>query len=174
VCVRGAATTHRSVVRGKLVEESELFKITKFFEVMMKEGINLFANFFSAKGNVENPQTSREVNITSSAQPHVLREKMKEKALTHGETVTATLSPVRLEKAMGKAYLYFCPMQAVEVLETITPGDGGDIPNEVIVEGLTVPASQEPGLYTLKNVKLSSNGTMQVIANEKTSWEVYI
>ena len=139
----------------------------------MKEGINLFANLFSSKGNVENPQTFTEVTVTSSAQPHVLREKMKEEKLTHGETVTANISPVRLESAFGKVHVYFCPMETVEVLEKITPGDGGDLPQDVIVEGLTVPAGQKSGLYSLKNVKLSSNGTMQVIANEKTTWEVY-
>ncbi len=139
----------------------------------MKEGINLFANLFSSKGNVENPQTFTEVTVTSSAQPHVLREKMKEEKLTHGETVTANISPVRLESAFGKVHVYFCPMETVEVLEKITPGDGGDLPQEVIVEGLTVPTGQKSGLYSLKNVKLSSNGTMQVVANEKTTWEVY-
>ncbi|HYC87126.1 MAG TPA: hypothetical protein VEB86_17960 [Chryseosolibacter sp.] len=140
---------------------------------MKKEGLGLFANFFSAKGNSENPQTSRDVEATSAAQPHVLREKMKEQQLTHGETVKANLSPVRLEFALGNAYVYFCPMKKVEILETITSGDGGDIPANVIVEGLTVPTEQTSGLYTLKNVKLSSNGTMQVIATENTTWEEY-
>jgi hypothetical protein len=140
---------------------------------MKKEGIFLFTNLFSSKGNVENPQTFTEVTATSSAQPHVLRQKMKEQQLTHGETVKATLSPVRLESVSGKAYVYFCPMETVLVHEKITPGDGGDIPPDVIVEGLVVPAGQKAGLYTLKNVKLSSNGTMQVMASENTSWEVY-
>jgi hypothetical protein len=138
---------------------------------MKAEGINLFANLFGSKGNVEKPETSAEVYITSSAQPHVLREKMKEQKLTHGETVTASLSPVRLEGVLGQMYLYFCPMRTIDVHETITPGDGGDIPAEVVVEGLTVPPGQKPGLYTLKNVKLSSNGTMQVISDVKTTWE---
>jgi len=98
---------------------------------------------------------------------------MKEQQLTHGETVTASLSPVRLESASGKMYVYFCPMQTLEIIEKITPGDGGNIPCDVLVEGLHVPVGQKSWLYTLKNVKLSSNGTMQVIADEKTSWEVY-
>lgn len=137
---------------------------------MKSEGTYLFANLFSSKGNVEKQETT-EVLITSSAQPHVLREKMKEKKLTHGETVTASISPVRLEAALGKMYLYFCPLQTIEVHQTITPGDGKDIPAEVVVEGLTVPEGNRPGLYTLKNVKLSSNGSMQVIADATTTWE---
>jgi hypothetical protein len=141
---------------------------------MKTEGVYFFANLFGAKGSGRKQETSSssEVLITSSAQPHVLREKMKEKKLTHGETVTASMSPVRLEMALGKMYLYFCPMRSIEVHETITPGDGGDIPEDVVVEGLTVPAGSQPGLYALKNVRLTSNGTMQVIADSKTTWEV--
>ena len=139
---------------------------------MEAEGVHLFANLFgSRKGSIEKQESSTEVLTTSSAQPHVLREKMKEKKLTHGETVTASISPVRLESALGRMYLYFCPLQTIDVLETITPGDGGDIPANVVLEGLTVPPGQKPGLYTLKNVKLSSNGAVQVIANPETIWE---
>jgi hypothetical protein len=140
---------------------------------MKREGLSLFANFFSTKGNVEHPQTFTDVTATASAQPHVLREKMMEKQLSHGETITANLSPVRLESTYGKMHVYFCPMQTIDVLEKITPGDGGELPSDVVVEGLSVPVGHYPGLYTLKNVKLSSNGTMQVIASEKTTWEVY-
>lgn len=139
---------------------------------MKVEGIHFFANPFGSKGSIgKQEETSTEVFTTSSAQPHVLREKMREKKLTHGETVTASLSSVRLESALGKMYLYFCPVETIDVHETITPGDGGDIPAEVVVEGLTVPAGKRPGLYTLKNVKLSSNGAMQVTANANTTWE---
>jgi hypothetical protein len=140
---------------------------------MNNEGVGFFANLFSTKANVEHPQTFTEVTATLSAQPHVLREKMKEQQMTHGETVTANLSPVRLESALGRVHVYFCPMESVQILKKITPGDGGDLPLEVTVEGLNIPAGQRGGLYTLKNVQLSSNGTMQVIANKDTSWEAY-
>jgi hypothetical protein len=140
---------------------------------MKAEGVYLFANLFGSKGSIGKQKTSasEEVYTTSSAQPHVLREKMKEKKLTHGETVTASISPVRLETGLGKMYLYFCPLQTIEVHETITSGDGGDIPGNVAVEGLTIPSGHGPGLYTLKNVRLSSNGVMQVSADAKTTWE---
>lgn len=139
---------------------------------MKVEGIHFFANPFGSKGSIgKQEETLEEVLTTASAQPHVLREKMKEQKLTHGETVTASLSSVRLESALGKMYLYFCPMETIEVHKRITPGDGGDIPEEVVVEGLTVPTGNKPGLYTLKNVKLSSNGTMQVTADANTTWE---
>ena len=139
---------------------------------MKREGHHIFANLFSSKGSIERAETSKEVFTTSSAQPHVLREKMKEKKLTHGETVTASISPVKLESTFGKMALYFCPVQTLEVLQTLTPGDGGDIPHNVAVEGLTVPPGHKSGLYTLKNVKLSSNGVMQVVATPETTWEI--
>src|SRR3546814_12825900 len=103
-----------------------------------------------------------EVFTTALAQPHVLREKMREKELSHGETVKANLSPVRLESAYGKVHMYFCPMKAVEVLERMIPGDGGEIPDSVFVEVLRVPPCLNDGLYTLRNVNLSSNGSIQV------------
>ena len=43
--------------------------------------------------------------------------------------------------------------------------------DEVKVEGLSVPANYKPGFYTLKNVTLTSNGTMQVKATNETVWE---
>ena len=138
---------------------------------MERQGLHLFANLFSSKGSAEKAETSKEVFTTSSAQPHVLREKMKEKELTHGETVKASISPVRLEAASGRMALYFCPMQTLDIVETITPGDGGEIPPNVVVEGLVLPPEYKSGLYTIKNVKLSSNGTIQVIATAETTWE---
>ena len=138
---------------------------------MERQGLHMFANLFSSKGSAEKAETSKEVFTTSSAQPHVLREKMKEKELTHGETVKASISPVRLEAASGRMALYFCPLQTLDIVETITPGDGGEIPPNVVVEGLVLPPEYKSGLYTIKNVKLSSNGTIQVIATAETTWE---
>ena len=62
----------------------------KKLSIMERQGHHIFANLFSSKGSSEKAETSKEVFTTSSAQPHVLREKMKERKLTHGETVKAT------------------------------------------------------------------------------------
>lgn len=140
---------------------------------MKKELSSFFKNFFGSKKQ-EMPATRQatEVIITSYSQPHVLQQRMQEEELTHGETVTANLSPVRVEHQMGKMVLYFCPMKNIEVLQTITDGDGGSIPPEAIVQELTIPANCKPGFYNLNNVQLTSNGTMQVKATGKTVWEV--
>lgn len=140
---------------------------------MKKQTSQFFANLFSgAKGQPSESVKTTPVVITSYSQPHVLQQRMKEEKLTHGETVTVNISPVRLENAYGKMVMYFCPMQTIEILKHTTPGDGGNIPIQATVDGLSVPGAQKPGLYTLKNVQLSSNGTIQVTATAKTEWEV--
>jgi len=96
---------------------------------------------------------------------------MKEEKMSHGETVRATLSPVRLEMSPGSVVMYFCPMRNLHILETVMPGDGNSIPAQAKVEGLQVPADYKPGFYELENVELTSNGTIQVKATEKTSWK---
>lgn len=138
---------------------------------MKKETTSFFRNLFGKQnGSFESPK-SKQVVVTSYSQSNVLQQKMKEERLTHGETVTANLSPVRLEGSYGKMVLYFCPMKNIEVLETVTHGDGESIPAEAKVEGLTIPENFKAGFYCLKNVTLTSNGTMQVKATDKTFWE---
>ncbi len=138
---------------------------------MKREQTSFFSNLFGAKGQSYEVGQPTPVITTSYSQPHVLQQRMKEEKLTHGETVMANISPVRLETSYGKMIMYFCPMKSLEVLQTINNGDGGSIPSQVKVEGLTVPSELKSGMYKLKNVTLSSNGTMQVKATESTIWE---
>jgi hypothetical protein len=141
---------------------------------MKMENFAFWGDIFRAKDTPSEKLASTspiEVFATAAAQPHVLQGKMKEKQLTHGETVMATLSPVRLESVYNKMAVYFCPMQTLDIKETIAAGDGGEIPAEVVIEGLSVPADYEPGLYSLRNVKLSSNGSIQVKTTAETTWE---
>ncbi|MGZ3925290.1 MAG: hypothetical protein ACXVBJ_16075 [Flavisolibacter sp.] len=136
---------------------------------MKKESASLFSNLFGAKGKTSPHQTS--VMLTSYSQPNGLREKMEEELMTHGETVTANISPVRLERSFTKAILYFCPLRKIEVLNTIAAGDGGFLPSNATIEGLAVPDDYKPGLYRICNVEITSNGTMQVKATAETHWE---
>ena len=138
---------------------------------MKKETTSLFGNLFGVKNDPQELEKSKPVVITSYSQPNVLQQRMKEEKLTHGETVTANLSPVRLENAYGKMVMYFCPMKNIEVLETVANGDGESLPAEAKVEGLNIPNNFKAGFYNLKNVTLTSNGTMQVRATDKTFWE---
>jgi hypothetical protein len=138
----------------------------------MKKQHSIFASLFGG-GNSEEPQQKkpRPVTISAYSQSDVLQARMKEQKLTHGETVKAHLSPVRLELNYGYMTMYFCPMKNIDIIETLSEGDGGRIPGEAKVEGLNVPADLKPGFYTLKNVTLTSNGTMQVKATADTIWE---
>jgi hypothetical protein len=133
---------------------------------------SFFGNLFRNADAPAEAKGPTPVVITAHSQPHVLQQRMKEEKLTHGKTVTANISPVRLENAYGRMVLYFCPMKTIEVLHTINEGDGGSLPAEAKIEGLTVPTTLQPGYYALKNVTLSSNGTMQVRATEETAWEL--
>jgi hypothetical protein len=139
----------------------------------MKKENTIFGSLFGG-GKTDEPSGEvrpTPIALTAYSQPNVLQQKMQEEKLTHGETVTANLSPVRLEMDHGHMIMYFCPMRSIEVLETINKGDGGRIPDEAKVDGLNVPANYKPGFYNLKNVTLTSNGTMQVKATSKTTWE---
>jgi|SRR4051812_32249637 hypothetical protein len=139
----------------------------------MKKQHSIFASLFGG-GKSDEPlqqKKPRPVTISAYSQSNVLQERMKEQKLTHGETVTASLSPVRLEMNYGYMTMYFCPMKSIQIVEKINEGDGGRIPEDAKVEGLNVPSDLKPGFYTLKNITLTSNGTMQVKATSETTWE---
>ena len=136
---------------------------------MKKESTSFFANVFGAKG--KSPQQETSVKLTSYSQPHVLRQRMQDERMTHGETVTAHISPVRLERSFTKAVLYFCPLKKIEVLNNVAAGDGGSLPSQVTLEGFSIPQDYKPGLYKICNVEITSNGTMQVKATRHTTWE---
>jgi hypothetical protein len=138
---------------------------------MFKSADQLSKWLFSPSSSKKEKIKSTPVVIASYSQPHVLQQRMKEANLTHDQTVMATLSPVRLESNFGEMVLYFCPMQTVDVVEQLNPGDGGSIPPKAIITDIKVPGTLKPGLYSLKNVKLHSNGTMQVIATAETEFE---
>lgn len=139
----------------------------------MKRVFAAFEDFFGG-GKVYEPSLqsqSSPVTITSFSQPHVLQTRMKEEKMSHGGTVTANLSPVRLDMDHGGVVMYFCPMKNIQILEVIAEGDGNNIPAQAKIEGLHVPAGFKSGLYDLENIELTSNGTIQVKATEKTTWK---
>jgi len=125
-------------------------------------------------GKVYSPNSqpaSSPVTVTAFSQPNVLRKRMEEEKLSHGGTVRANLSPVRLDMDHGAAILYFCPMRAMHVLNTIAGGDGDGIPLEAKLEGLRIPADYKSGFYELKNVEVTSNGAILIRPTKETAWE---
>jgi len=139
----------------------------------MKKIYAAFEGLFGG-GKTYDPSTqpqSSPVTVTSFSQPHVLQTKMKEEKMSHGGTVKANLSPVRLDMDHGAVVLYFCPMKTLQVIEVMSEGDGHAIPMQAKLEGLNVPTGYKSGFYDLRNVELTSNGSIQVRATEKTTWE---
>jgi hypothetical protein len=110
-----------------------------------------------------------EARVTSYSQSDRLRERMTQAEVKHGQEIRADLPGIRVE-AMGRNWLsgkpsrngvvFFCTMGPITVRETTTPGDGGALPGNAIVEGLNVPAD---GIYDLKDVLVQSNGDLRVI-----------
>ncbi|WP_121356070.1 hypothetical protein [Flavisolibacter nicotianae] len=139
---------------------------------MKKENTSFFGSIFGAKGSAPAQQKTTQVVLTTSSQPHVLKQRMQDENMTHGETVTANISPVRLEKSFwNEAVLYFCPMKKIEVLRITAAGDGGSLPSEATLDGFSIPKDYVSGYYRLRNVEITSNGTMQVKATSETTWE---
>ncbi|HEY0609974.1 MAG TPA: hypothetical protein VGD35_09965, partial [Chitinophaga sp.] len=79
--------------------------------------------------------------------------------------------PIRLDMDKGNVVMYFCPMKKLEILDVISEGDGNNIPANVKIEGLSIPSDFKAGFYELENIELTSNGTIQVKATERTSWK---
>lgn len=68
--------------------------------------------------------------------------------------------------------MYFCPMQSVQILEAIAEGDGGNIPAQARIKGLSIPTGYKSGFYKLENIELTSNGAIPVKATQKTRWDL--
>ena len=110
-----------------------------------------------------------EARVTSYSQSERLRERMTQAEVRHGQEIRADLPGIRVD-AMGRNWLtgkpsrngvvFFCTMGPITVRETTTPGDGGPLPSNVILEGLEIPAE---GTYDLKDVLVQSNGDLRVI-----------
>src|SRR5882762_8555836 len=117
----------------------------------MKKVYAAFEGFFGG-GKAYEPSfqsQSSPVTITSFSQPHVLQTRMKEEKMSHGGTVRANLSPVRLDMDHGGVVMYFCPMKSLQILEIVAEGDGKSIPAQAKIEGLGVPVDYKSGLYEL-------------------------
>jgi hypothetical protein len=117
-----------------------------------------------------------EARVTSYSQSHRLRERMAQAEVAHGQEIRADLPGIRVG-AMGRNWfigkanrgeVFFCTMGPITIRETTTPGDGGPLPSNVVVEGLEVPAE---GTYDLKDVLVQSNGDLRVIIDRESRVE---
>jgi hypothetical protein len=115
--------------------------------------------------------------VTASSQPEVLRYRLQEDNITHGQTVRGDITNVRVGESgtssdvgAGKvnarqAPVFFCNIGDVKVRKEINAGDGGELPERVLVKDLVVEA---PGFYDIENAVITSNGAITVTADEET------
>jgi hypothetical protein len=114
-----------------------------------------------------------EPRVFAHSQAYRLRERMAEASMGHGQEVRADLPGIRVtaesdqhgapEPSVG--VIFFCTMGSIRVREVLNPGDGGVLPREVILDGLTVP---EPGTYDILNALVHSNGALRIRADAAT------
>ena len=115
-----------------------------------------------------------EARVTSYSQGYRLRERMEEAEVRHGQEIRADLPGIRVtatgrnwftRRAGDKGEVFFCNMGPITIRETSAPGDGGALPRNVVLQGLSVPAD---GTYDLLDVLVQSNGDLRVIIDEKS------
>src|SRR5919112_1992954 len=115
-----------------------------------------------------------EARVTSYSQGYRLRERMEEAQVRHGQEIRADLPGVRVtaidrnwftRRARNQGEIFFCTMGPIRIRETSAPGDGGTLPRNVVLQGLSVPTE---GTYDLLDVLVQSNGDLRVIIDEKS------
>lgn len=115
-----------------------------------------------------------EPRVMAQSQTHRLRERMGEAAIKHGQAARVDLPGVRVTAAPAAlsgapssdpGVVFFCTMGPIQVHEVLQPGDGGRLPDEVVLEGLVVP---EAGTYDILNALVHSNGDLRVRVDSAT------
>lgn len=115
-----------------------------------------------------------EARVTSYSQGYRLRERMEEAEVRHGQEIRADLPGVRVtamernwftRRAREAGEVFFCTMGPITIRETSTPGDGGALPRNVVLQGLSVPSD---GTYDLLDVLVQSNGDLRVIIDGRS------
>jgi hypothetical protein len=115
-----------------------------------------------------------EARVTAYSQAERLRERMTQAEVRHGQEIRADLPGIRVT-AMSRnwftgrpnrnAEVFFCTMGPIRLRETTSPGDGGPLPSNVVVQGLEVPGE---GTYDLIDVLVQSNGDLRLIVDSAT------
>ena len=115
-----------------------------------------------------------EARVTSYSQAFRLRERMQEAEVQHGQEIRADLPGIKVSTAAsawlgarqgGKGEVFFCNMGPIRVRKIAIAGDGRPLPNEAMVQGLSVA---DDGTYDLLNALVRSNGNLHVIVDEVT------
>ncbi|MFH0806446.1 MAG: hypothetical protein V1885_01850 [Candidatus Brennerbacteria bacterium] len=111
-----------------------------------------------------------QAHVMMYSQPEQLEKAMTLEGMRHGDEAMVTIPNVRVDPAPGhfskNGHLFFCGISSLQDVVRLADGDGKPLPTQVeLVGDFHVPA---PGYYDLRNVKLSSNGSLQVIRTPQT------
>jgi hypothetical protein len=113
-----------------------------------------------------------EPRVMASSQTYRLRERMGEAAIQHGQAARVDLPGIRVTATAWSGApspdagtVFFCTMGPIQVHEVLETGDGGPLPDQVVLEGLVVP---EPGTYDILNALVHSNGDLRVRVDSET------
>ena len=99
---------------------------------------------------------------------------MAQAEVRHGQEIRADLPGIRVTamsrhwltgRPNGNSDVFFCTMGPIKVREVKTPGDGGPLPSNVIVQGLEVGVE---GTYDLIDALVQSNGDLRLIVDGAT------
>ena len=109
-----------------------------------------------------------EPRVFAHSQSHRLRERMSEAEIRHGQEVRADLPGIRVSPAATSwragsnpniGVIFFCTMGKIRIREVLAEGDNNPLPDEVVLDGLSVPG---PGTYDILNAIVHSNGSLLV------------
>lgn len=104
--------------------------------------------------------------ISKYSQSNVLKERMEEAGFSHGQQARVNIRGVQVEPtAETEGKVFFCKIKDIEILEVMEEGDGEPLPADANLDNLYFP---EKGTHDLSGVILSSNGRLQVKADNRT------
>ncbi len=66
----------------------------------------------------------------------------------------------------GDGQVLFCNLGPIRVRDVLCSGNNGPLPTTVVVRGLDVPVA---GTYGIRSVRLSSNGDIELVVDDRTS-----
>ncbi len=104
--------------------------------------------------------------VTEHSQVSVLRHRMEEAGIHHGDDVRADIANVLVRNAKdGTGEVLFCSAGPITVRETLSAGDHGPLPATAVTENVDVT---ERAPYDLVNVRIFADGDIHIVADERT------
>lgn len=107
--------------------------------------------------------------ITETEQPYQLVRHLKEAGIKHEDLVRVDIPNMEVKTVpmLGVKGIFFCKVQEISVLKKLGRGDGGELPESVIIHGLHIGSLRE-GTYDLSNVLVHPNGANNIYLDDES------